>query len=82
MIAESAFALSLIALHAPNGQLIEINPDHVSSLRSISDLAVKGKHFPPATHCIIVMTNGNFNAVAETCEQVDKILTHSEGREQ
>ena len=75
------FALHLIALHAPNGQIIEINPSQVSSVRTVQDQAVKNRHFAPATRCIVVMTNGNFTAVTETCEEVDKLLANADGKE-
>jgi hypothetical protein len=75
------FVIHLLTLHAPNGQMIELNPAEVSSVRMPQDQAVKTRHFPPTTHCIVVMTNGLFNAVMETCEQVDALLANAEGKE-
>jgi hypothetical protein len=71
--------LHLITLHGPGGQVIEINADEISSMRE-PQAPHKG-HVHAATRCVITMTNGNFNAVRETCEQVDAILGHAEGRE-
>jgi hypothetical protein len=73
-------ALHLIVLHGPGGQIIEINPNEVSSVRAPQ--AVTRRHFAPGIRCVITMTNGNFNAVVEPCDQVDKLLANSEGKEQ
>jgi hypothetical protein len=54
----------LVELHGPSGQVLELNPAEVSSLRE--PLAVPG-HWARNTHCIIVMTNGRVIAIAEDC---------------
>jgi hypothetical protein len=63
-------ALNLIVVHGPNNQYLEINIDKISSIRTPQPSA----HFPRGTHCLITMTNGNFNAVMETCAMVDKLI--------
>jgi hypothetical protein len=61
-------AVVLIELTLPTGKHhIEINPAEISSVRQPAD--VNG-HWAKGTNCIIVMTNGRFNAVIETCETV------------
>ena len=73
--------LHLIMLHGPGGQIIEINADEISSIRIPVISKEKGGYHHQSVRCIITMTNGNFNAVTETCEQVDTILGNSEGKE-
>ena len=62
--------LHLIVLHGPNNQYLEINVDKISSIR----VPQASGHFPKGTHCLITMTNGNFNAVQETCGVVDQMI--------
>jgi hypothetical protein len=61
-------ATALIQLTAPNGHRLDINPDEVSSLREPADM--RGQHWAAGTRCIVVMTNGRFNAVVEDCETI------------
>lgn len=58
----------LVELHAPNGALIFINPEEISSIREPAAGALK--HFAPGTHCVLVLNNGHFNAVREGCGAV------------
>ena len=75
-------ALSLITLHGPGGQIIEINPAEVSSVRAPVVTGKKqNQYHHEAVQCLIRMTNGQFNAVIETCEEVDKLLANAEGKE-
>jgi hypothetical protein len=60
--------ISLVELHSPNGQRIEINPSQVSSVRQPVDIG--GHQWGKGTHCILVMGNGGFIAVTERCEDV------------
>jgi len=71
MILGLIFALTLVEFHAPSGQRVEINPAEVSSLREPID--IKG-HWGKGTHCVIVMTNGRFNGVAESCAVAEQKL--------
>ena len=67
--------LQLIELHGPNGQRIEVNVAQISSIRGTGVLSTPHKgHFHSDVHCILTMTNGNFNAVTETCEQVNQLI--------
>jgi len=65
-------ALVLVEFHGPSGQRLEINPAEVSSLREPID--IKGGHWARGTHCVIVMTNGRFNAIAEDCAVAEQKL--------
>jgi hypothetical protein len=64
-------ALGLITLHGPDSQTIEVDPHHVTSLRSVR----KGTdHLSPNINCIVFTTDGKNVNVTETCEQVHKLL--------
>jgi len=58
-------AVVLVELHGPNGQPLDINPAEVSSLRPPADALGR---WAKGTRCVVVMSNGRFNAVAEDCE--------------
>jgi len=72
MTAPLFMALNLIVLHGPNNQIVEINVDEISSIRT--PRLISQRHFPKGIQCVITMTNGHFNAVVETCEAVDKLV--------
>jgi len=66
-----ALVLALIELHGPTGQLLEINPAAVSSVRQPIDVS---GHWAKGTRCILVMTNGGYISVSEDCPTVvDKL---------
>ena len=66
------FALTLITLHGPNGQEIDINPNEVSSVRDIS-VATEG-HFGKGVRCLLFMTNGKVIGTAETCLEARRLI--------
>jgi hypothetical protein len=70
MISPLMAGLSLIMLHGPGGQYLEINSEQISSVR----IPRSNDHFPKGTRCILTMTNGKLNAVMETCEMVDQLI--------
>lgn len=74
---EIILAIHLITLHGPSGQVIEINPNEISSVRT----PLPGKFHHKEVRCVITMTNGNFNAVIETCDEVNRLLGNAEGQE-
>jgi hypothetical protein len=70
-----AALLALIEVHGPTHQRIFINPREITSLRE--PLLKDG--FARGTRCLIYLTNRNFIAVTETCDQVrDKLRTRLE----
>lgn len=75
----AASAASLVDLHTPNGRLLAVNPAEVSSIREPADLTHTGR-WAAGTHCVIVMTNGRFNAVAEDCLTVERAILGGPGR--
>jgi hypothetical protein len=66
-----ALAVVLIQLRSPNGQPIEINPAEISSMRP--PLNTSGRWAKDA-RCVLVMTNGRVNAVAEECAAIMRML--------
>jgi hypothetical protein len=60
--------LHLLLVHAPDGQVIEINPHEISSIREPRN--TEGQHWQKDVHCILSMTNGKFIAVVEDCNTV------------
>lgn len=63
--------LHLIVLHVPDGSEVQINPEHVTSLRARSD---DHKHFSPHVNCMVGLTDGKFVTVVETCDVVRELL--------
>jgi hypothetical protein len=68
----SLFALTLVVLTGPGGQLIKVNPDEVVSLRTPRGI----DHMPKTVHCIVFTTDTKFIGVEETCDQADSKLRH------
>lgn len=65
-------AMWLVHLTGPEGQLVELNPEAVVTLRDVreSDAA----HFAKGVKCLIHTTDGKFVAVIETCAKVRQLL--------
>lgn len=63
-------ALVFLELHGPTGQVLELNPAEISSLREPLDLTLGHRHWVKGTNCVVVMTNGGFIGVTEDCSTV------------
>jgi hypothetical protein len=63
-------AVQLITLTGPDGQVIELNPLTVSTVRTVRG----SDHFVTGTHCIIFTTDGKNVNVNETCQKVHELL--------
>jgi hypothetical protein len=63
-------ALRLITLTGPDGQVIELNPGTVATLRTVRD----ADHFARGTRCIVFTTDGKNVNVSETCQKVHELL--------
>ena len=61
-------ALHLIILHGPDNQRIAINADEISSLRAPG--TAEGDNYAKNVKCVVIMTNGKFIAVIETCRDI------------
>jgi hypothetical protein len=67
------FALTLVVLTGPGGQIVKINPDEVVSLRAPRST----DHMPKTIHCIVFTTDTKFIGVEETCDQAGDKLRHA-----
>lgn len=70
---ELATALTLIILHGPEHQEVDVITNKISSLRTPQ---VKG-HLHEEIHCVVHMTNGNFIGVEESCRKVHELILDS-----
>jgi len=64
------FVLKMISLHGPGGQMIELNPGEVISLREPSSQ----EHFAKSIKCIVSTSDGKFHTVLEDCNTVKQML--------
>ena len=69
----------LLRLHGPAGQEIDVNPNEISSLRE-PQKGTEGHYFAHGTHCLVKMTNGNTNIVAEDCATVRTMVEELQRR--
>jgi hypothetical protein len=63
-------AVQLITLTGPDGQVIELNPLSVATLRTVRGT----DHFVSGTRCIVFTTDGKNVNVGETCQKVHELL--------
>jgi hypothetical protein len=63
-------ALHLLKLTGPDGQVIELNPDTIATLRTVRSPG----HVARETSCMIFTTDGKNVNVTETCDQVKHLL--------
>jgi hypothetical protein len=68
----ASHGIELVELHDPVGGRLYINPEVVTSVRELA--AGDSRHFPQRTHCVIVMVNGKFLGVIETCDEVLRLI--------
>ena len=61
-------ALYLLSVHGPDGNLIDVNPAEISSIRE--PRRAGNQHFAPGTRCLVYMTHGHFIATTETCVDI------------
>ena len=70
--------ITLIELHAPTGQSIYLNANEITSIREPTGSGLK--HLVPGTKCVVVMSNAQFSAVRETCDEVRHLLDREHGQ--
>lgn len=66
------YALALIALAGPDGQVIWIAPEKVISVRE--PRGVGTGHWPPGTRCLVMTTDGKFVTTVENCSDIRRKL--------
>jgi hypothetical protein len=64
------FLVVLIQLHSPNGGVIWVNPDEITSLQGPQG----HKHFTDKAECLINLADGKFVAVTDDCTTVHKLM--------
>ena len=62
------FAIVLVALSGPDGQVIFVNPAEVVSIRS--PRALHSEHFAPGIRCVLQTVDGKAIGVADDCDVV------------
>ena len=67
--------LSLITVHAANGDDMQLNTNEISSIRQPRDAET---HWGPQVHCVVVMSNGKFVGTLEDCATIIRLLTKVE----
>lgn len=64
--------VALVQLNGVGGQVIYINPQALTSLRTPT---VPG-HFASGTKCLVFLANKNFISVKDTCDEVRQKVSH------
>ena len=64
--------IELAELHAPNGQRLFVQPSQIVSIREPAEVAKR--QFGPGTKCVVVVANGQFYAVRESCDTVTRMV--------
>jgi hypothetical protein len=67
-----AIAIELITLHMIDGRVVQVNPAQITQL--VHATGKGNKSFVAGVHCLVRMTDGAFVSVAETCEDVEKLV--------
>lgn len=67
-------AVDLLELHGPDGQVVYVNEQEISSLRAPNSIDLR-RFFAAGVHCVVVTTNGKFIGVVETCATIRGRLT-------
>ena len=65
-------AAAFIQLHAPDGQVIYLNPEHITNLRK--PRGTDQGHFIRGTQCVVFTTDGKYLSIAESCERIREML--------
>jgi uncharacterized protein YlzI (FlbEa/FlbD family) len=66
-----AATIILITVHMIDGRVVQINPAEITSLTWPKD---KNSALVDGVHCVISLTDGKFLSVAETCDEVEKLI--------
>jgi hypothetical protein len=66
-------AVTLIMLHTPGGQPVEINPRLVTSLHHKLP-GEDNKLITDDANCVVMLADGKFVAVTESCYEVRKLM--------
>lgn len=67
-----AAAIVFVVLHRVDGSEIVVNPQQVTSLRSVP--GSMSRQLMPPSNCLVGLTDGKHAAVLESCAEVRRIL--------
>lgn len=65
--------LVLIILHAPGGNEIIVNTEHITSLHTRS-LGTSDKLITNTVHCAVMMDDGKFVSAVEECDTIKRTI--------
>jgi hypothetical protein len=71
--------LTFLVLHGPDGRVIHVNPESITSMRS----AVEGKdneYLQSGVNCFINTTDGKFIMVLEKCDAIKALIRNGVAR--
>jgi hypothetical protein len=71
--------LVLLSVHGPQGQLVSINVEQISSIRDPRKNT--SEHFATGTKCLVYMTNGHFIGTTESCLQIIEQIVELDAKE-
>jgi hypothetical protein len=74
-VTNELLAVALIVLTGPGGQVIDVNPAEIVSIREPREES----HFGKDVHCLINTVDGKFITVVETCDIVRNKINNEEG---
>ena len=66
-LAYAIAAYHLLVLHGPGGQVIQVSPEEVVSLRTPRG---ETEHLQKGIRCIVNTTDGKFSALVEDCDTI------------
>lgn len=67
-----ALAVELVTFHMVDGRVIHLNPAEITQV--INPTESGNKVLIDKVKCVIVLTDGNFVSIAETCEEALRAL--------
>jgi len=70
------YAVHLIILHGPDGQIVALNPMEVTSVRDTR--AEFRDHFHKSTRCLVFTADGKFIGVTEDCASVRTLIENGD----
>lgn len=63
---------ALVELQGPGGQVILVNPDHITNIRK--PYFVDQGHFTKGTNCLVFTADGKYFATMQSCQAVRELI--------
>jgi hypothetical protein len=68
-------AIQLVLVHTPNGDVVEINPDQIVTMRTAAqERKEEERMFHKSVKCLINLADGKFVAVVESCVEIKALI--------